>query len=140
MSIHRSEKPLSILIVDDQSVDLKVPYQIALSLGIEAHLAFDGNQALEFLRNSSVDLVILDWKMPVMGGAKLLKKLNSQSKRHGLSPVSVVLFTGEDPGQIVLSQPIGYQLLDIWKKPMAPLEIVKKFKQVREILKQRRVA
>jgi two-component system, NtrC family, response regulator PilR len=64
-----------ILVVDDNELSSQF-LQDALSLAsYEVELACDGEQALERLTRESFDLILLDLKMPRMGGVELLGHL-----------------------------------------------------------------
>lgn len=58
--------------------------------------ASDGKQALDFLQNNAVDLVILDHNMPVLTGIETLKEIKA---RH--IKVKTLLFTVSDSGNDV---------------------------------------
>jgi len=77
------ERKITILIVDD---DKEVTQIIAQSLPhelYEADIAHDGEQALSRLIEKKFDVVILDLKMPIIGGYGILKyiKLNTPSTK-----------------------------------------------------------
>jgi PAS domain S-box-containing protein len=54
----------SILIVDDDDVQREVSLQLLQKLGYEVSTAESGEKAIEFIRNNSQDLLILDMVMP----------------------------------------------------------------------------
>ncbi len=70
-----------VLLVDDEQIILNtlltsIPWQ---QLGVDQVLtASDGNAALTLIRNSSVDLLISDIKMPHMDGLELLTHVRSE--------------------------------------------------------------
>ena len=67
-----------ILIVDDEP-NVRLMFRTALStLGAEIALAEDGEQALDRLERSSFDLVLLDLKMPHLGGMETLRRLRDR--------------------------------------------------------------
>lgn len=64
-----------VLVVDDEK-----PLAKALELklgrsGIETHVVFNGEEALDFLNKEKVDLVLLDLVMPKMDGFKVMEEL-----------------------------------------------------------------
>ena len=69
---------LRVLLVDDepfivQGLSVLVDWQAE---GYEiAATAADGREALEYLRENQVDLIVADIKMPVMTGIELLEKI-----------------------------------------------------------------
>jgi len=79
----KSESPLRIrrgkgekvLIVDDEPDVLKGLENMVKSIGYEVDLARNGNNALEHYKTYKPDVVLLDWKMPIMDGVTCAKKI-----------------------------------------------------------------
>ncbi len=65
----------SILIVDDEKNYPLVLSAVLEEEGYETLTANSGHEALEILKNSDVDLVLTDMKMPVMDGVQLLEQI-----------------------------------------------------------------
>ncbi len=63
------------LIVDDSKIVRKVITRILEPLGFRIVEAENGEQALEHARKHKVDLIMLDWNMPVMNGIDFLRTL-----------------------------------------------------------------
>ncbi|OGN55530.1 MAG: two-component system response regulator [Chlamydiae bacterium RIFCSPHIGHO2_12_FULL_44_59] len=63
-----------ILIVDDDPILLKFMVEVVKRQGKEAATASDGEEAIDILKNESVDLVITDMKMPKKNGLEVLKQ------------------------------------------------------------------
>ena len=79
----------NILVVEDDH-DLNNAYCIILRhAGHEVAAAFDGEDALEKLKDFEPDLVLLDLLMPVMGGLEFLQKWDSKRR----SKVKILIFT-----------------------------------------------
>jgi CheY-like chemotaxis protein len=89
---------LRILLVDDDPILREFAIVHLSSETAEVHTAADGVEALEFLGQSGVDVILLDLEMPKMDGFDVLRRLRDQPKTAEL-PVIVV--TGrEDVGAI----------------------------------------
>jgi len=78
-----SESPLQIkhgkgqkvLIVDDEPEVLKSLENMVKSIGYEVDSAQSGNKALEHYKTYKPDIVLLDWKMPIMDGITCANKI-----------------------------------------------------------------
>jgi two-component system chemotaxis response regulator CheY len=84
-----------IMTVDDSSTFRKV---LGLSLrgaGYEVIEAGDGEEALEKLDTSPVDMVITDLTMPGMNGIELVREIRSRSDCQSL-PVVMLSTVGEE--------------------------------------------
>ena len=62
----------SVLVVDDFAMNLRLVNEI-LSEYYDVHIAKSGMKAFEVLKNSHIDLIILDLIMPEMSGTDFLK-------------------------------------------------------------------
>ena len=61
-------RKLTILVVEDNPINQKLAVGLLTRLGHTAQVAEDGQQALDYLRQASVDLILMDIQMPVMDG------------------------------------------------------------------------
>jgi CheY-like chemotaxis protein len=69
---------LSILVVDDNQYMRKIVRTLLVNVGVKTiYEASDGIDALENIRVMSPDLVILDWEMPLLNGAELVRIVRS---------------------------------------------------------------
>lgn len=71
---------INVLLVDDSATMRKIVRRKMKEVGFvvdEFLEAADGKQALEKVFNNSVDLILLDWNMPVMNGLEFIQALRS---------------------------------------------------------------
>ncbi len=71
---------IKVLLVDDSATMRKIVRRKMKEVGFvvdEFLEAGDGKQALEKVFNNSVDLILLDWNMPVMNGLEFIQALRS---------------------------------------------------------------
>jgi two-component system NtrC family response regulator len=68
----------TILIVDDEKNYPAILSAVLEEEGYECLAANSGKEALDILRNSDVDLVLTDMKMPSMDGIELLERIKSR--------------------------------------------------------------
>jgi len=95
-----------ILLVDDSRAVRMVGRRISSSIGLETYEAADGKQAMEMiLQHPDIDVVLLDWNMPVMDGLTFLKTLREASLER--QPVVVMCTTENDMSRIVEAMQAG---------------------------------
>ena len=68
---------LKILVVDDETAARRGLVSLLSGWGYAVEEAADGQEALEFARDHTVDLVISDVNMPRMDGIKLVSELRA---------------------------------------------------------------
>ncbi len=91
---------MSILIVDDmKSMRLTIRKMLKnLNIGRKLKFAENGKEALELLKDTSCDMAILDWNMPVMNGFEVLDHLRHDKS---LRDLPVIMVTAEAERDIV---------------------------------------
>jgi DNA-binding response OmpR family regulator len=82
----------TVLCIDDSPQVLFLYKRLFEDQGYNVVLAANGRDGLESMRRFSVDCVILDYQMPEMDGAQVLR-----SMRHSKAPPPVILVSGSDP-------------------------------------------
>jgi CheY-like chemotaxis protein len=110
----------TVLVVDDSPTIRKVVIGVLEARGFVTLSAGDGKEALEVLRESSVDMVLLDFVMPVMNGYQFCRELRADPK---LGHLPVVLMSAKGDkirGQFV--QQTG--AVDAITKPFDPRALV----------------
>lgn len=80
----------SILIVDDENGIRILLEEVFKSAGYQVESADTGSRALEKLQQTNVDLLIIDYKLPVLNGIEVIKQVADSSQNK----VPVILMTG----------------------------------------------
>src|SRR5437764_7267644 len=92
--IDKLMQSLAVLVVDDNQYMRKIVRNLLVNLGVKnIHEAVDGIAGLESIRMFAPDLVILDWEMPLLNGAELVRIVRSP----GVFPVPdapLIMLTG----------------------------------------------
>jgi two-component system response regulator AtoC len=115
---------MKILVVDDErNIRESIERLFALE-GMESLTAADGREAVERLAAQAFDAVILDLKMPGMGGQELLEWMRSEGLR---TPVIMISALG-DINDAVKALKSGAN--DYLIKPFDPSELILKAKTV----------
>ncbi|MFH0963335.1 MAG: response regulator [Planctomycetota bacterium] len=117
-SQHAAYRRRSILVVDDDPTVCDVFRRTLEGAGYFVTTAASGREALEDLERVSRDLVLLDLKMPGMGGPAALREIR---KRHGSLPVIIV--TGY-PESDLMVEAMRYSPIMLLAKPVEPDRIL----------------
>jgi DNA-binding NtrC family response regulator len=110
----------AILIVDDEANLRKTLAEILSARGYSILEADDGTTAVEILRDTTPDLIFSDWKMPQMGGEKLLQHLRGDARLASI-PVIVITAFGSSHSAI---EAVRLGAYDFVMKPFDLDEIV----------------
>ncbi len=106
-----------ILAVDDQPVSRELLVRVLTELGYQVVEADSGEAALEIASSERVDGVVLDLRMPGMGGFETCRRLRADP-RHGVTPIIAV--TAMDQSD-ALAQAFEAGCDDFITKPVTPL-------------------
>jgi two-component system, chemotaxis family, chemotaxis protein CheY len=69
---------LRVLVVDDNQYMRKIVRTLLTNIGVRRFFeASDGIAALDMIRTNSPDVVILDWELPLLNGAELVRIVRS---------------------------------------------------------------
>ena len=77
---NESLSKLSVLVVDDNEINLKLMKGIFNKLNVKCELADSGAAALNMLQVASYDIVFLDIQMPKMDGFQVLSRIRQSEK------------------------------------------------------------
>lgn len=112
-----------VLVVDDEKLIVK---GIKFSLeqdGMEVTPAYDGEEALQHIKNSNFDLVVLDVMLPKMDGLQVCQQVREFSQ----VPIIMVTAKGEDMDKIM---GLEYGADDYITKPFNILELKARIKAI----------
>ncbi|MBF0623998.1 MAG: response regulator [Magnetococcales bacterium] len=87
-----------ILLVDDQEANLKVTRGMLLTLGCRTDrvdMVDDGHQAVRACDGTPYDLVLMDCRMPAMGGLEATRAIRAAEDRAGGHRILVVALTAD---------------------------------------------
>ena len=120
----------NILVVDDEKLIVK---GIKFSLeqeGMEVEAAYDGEEALNFIKNGKFDLVVLDVMLPKMDGLEVCQRVRE------ISGIPIIMLTakGEDMDKIM---GLEYGADDYPTKPFNILELKARIKAILRRTKQK---
>ena len=82
----------TVLLVDDDVETLDAWQYVCEAHGYATCVAEDGRAALDMLRERDVDIVVADWRMPVMSGSVLCHHVRNE---RNLAEIVFILVSGE---------------------------------------------
>ncbi len=89
---------MKILIVDDSKAINLMVSDMLHEAGHESLWAEDGQKAVDIIAKEKVDLILLDWNMPVMNGPEFLEKVKSEN----LTSAPIVMMTTENKPDYIM--------------------------------------
>ncbi len=92
-AIRIKDAPATILLVDDEPVNLRVLENHLVLRGFEIDKALNAYEALDKLKQRHFDLVILDVMMPTMSGFELCEKIR---EKHLANKLPVIMLTAKN--------------------------------------------
>lgn len=87
------ERPLSILVADDNATNRRVIELILQSVGAEVRCVEDGAAAVDAFASRSFDVVFMDMMMPVMNGLEATRLIRRREATDGLAHTPVLMLT-----------------------------------------------
>ena len=91
-----------ILIVDDDALSRKILAQLLTSAGYNCQVCEDGAEALEIIHDKPPSLLLLDFDMPGINGAEVLKQLRSD-EHQAVAQVPTIMLTAHGSEQSEVS-------------------------------------
>ncbi|MFC1834223.1 response regulator [Thermodesulfobacteriota bacterium] len=119
-------KDWKVLLVDDEVEFVSTLEQRLRLRGIDVSSAYDGTQALVKINESKPHLIVLDVKMPGIGGLELLKRIKKEEPE-----IRVIILTGHGEAECEIEgKKLGaYECLS---KPLAIDVLIAKMRKALE--------
>ena len=80
-------RPLHILVVDDNYINLRIVTATVTSFGHTTEIAKDGMMAIETFEAGDFDLVLMDVRMPVLSGPEATKLIRKMGGKKSTVPI-----------------------------------------------------
>lgn len=115
-----------ILVADDEPNILQSVKLVLEEEGYQVLTATDGKETLRLALNETLDLIILDIKMPKISGEEVYRLLKENEKSERI-PVIILTAIGEE-----IPQREGWELVDVdyITKPFSPYAIVERVNKI----------
>ncbi|MDO9151454.1 MAG: phosphate regulon transcriptional regulator PhoB [Methylotenera sp.] len=118
--------PANILVIEDEPAIQELLALNITQAGHNAIRALSGEIALELMRETVPDLILLDWMLPGMNGLELARKLKSDTYTKNI-PIIMLTARGEEYDK-VRGLEVGAD--DYVTKPFSPRELNARIKAV----------
>jgi len=108
-------KNLSVLVIDDNPINLKIMKELLQTLNMTPYLAENKDEAMEILEKKKIDIIFMDEIMPVINGSDLIKKIKSNHKHKD---IKVFGLTG-DTKEETIEKLLEAGAVDVLTKPVS---------------------
>lgn len=122
-----NEKPVKILIVDDDPNVIDLVSDILVKEQYEVFAASNGEMAIDVALKVIPNLMIMDWEMPVKDGIETLRELK---KREELLDIPVIMITGRMTTVDDLKTAFDAGAIDFIRKPIDQVELMARSKSM----------
>ncbi|HEY0272153.1 MAG TPA: response regulator, partial [Chitinophaga sp.] len=115
---------INILWVDDEIESLKSQIMFLEGKGYNVSALTNGYDALDFLRDHTVDVVLLDESMPGITGLETVARIKEIDQQ-----IPIVMITKNEE-ENVMDEAIGSQISDYLIKPVNPNQVLLSLKKI----------
>jgi PAS domain S-box-containing protein len=106
-----------VLVVDDHDANRELACLILAGIGADVSEAVDGEEAVRLASQWPYDVILMDLRMPKLGGADALREIREASGPNDATPI--LAFTADaDPQNVARLAAIGFQA--VVAKPLEP--------------------
>ncbi len=113
-----------ILIAEDDELILRTIEHKLLKEGYKVILSRNGNEAIEHIKNTVVNLIITDIMMPFASGIEILSAMNSTGKK-----IPVIMLSSMGQEEVILNA-FDLGASDFIVKPFSPNELMLRIKRL----------
>lgn len=124
-----SQDPMSVLVVEDEPVTCKIIVSILSEAGYHIRTAANGRECLDHLKQFTPDVILMDIKMPEMGGIEACRKIKADAE---LDAIPVVFVTGSTDDK-TLEAAFDAGGRDYIRKPINRIELLARLRLMRDL-------
>ncbi|MCG8450090.1 MAG: response regulator [Pirellulales bacterium] len=121
---------MDVLVVDDEPIARLTIEKTLRQGGYNVLTATNGREALELLKQHAIQLVVIDWEMPIMNGIEFCKAVRSEDSRNY---IYIILVTGRNQSDDAISG-LSVGADDFVTKPFNPNELLMRVNTGRRII------
>ncbi|MCK5896438.1 MAG: transporter substrate-binding domain-containing protein [Cocleimonas sp.] len=117
LQLTKKIKTISVLIVDDNELNLFLFEQLLLDIGIKATTANNGQEAINCLKKEMFDIIFMDIQMPIMNGYEAVTIIRTKKQWWDLPIIAITAATLEGEKD----KCIAVGMNDYMSKPIDPI-------------------
>jgi CheY-like chemotaxis protein len=127
--IDKMLQSVEILVIDDNQFMRKTVRNILVNLGVKTVFeAGDGLTGLEAIRHHAPDVVIVDWEMPLLNGAEMVRMVRTPDL-FPLPDVPIIMLTGHvERWRVMEAQRLGVN--EFLGKPVSGKSLLDRLKMI----------
>ncbi len=84
-----------ILLAEDNEINRLVASETLLQLGYDIEFAHDGQAAVNAVKTSNFDIILMDCHMPIMNGFEATHAIRTFEKKHRQTPTVIIAVTAD---------------------------------------------
>lgn len=117
-------KDTSVLIIEDEPALNEAYLTILKSEKVKVDSCFNGEEALSKLRNFQPDIILLDLKMPNMGGIEFLKLFSEIKPKRKSKVIIFSNYNKQDEIEDAFSLGATKYILKAWATPQEIIKVI----------------
>jgi CheY-like chemotaxis protein len=130
---------MKVLLAEDNAVNQLVARKLLAKLGIEVEIATNGEEAIEALRGTRFDLVLMDCQMPVMDGFEATRRIRDRASGV-LNPLVPIVAMTANAMRGDRERCLEAGMTDYLSKPVNPADLAAAVKRVADGRAPERIA
>ncbi len=118
-------KDTSVLVVEDEAILNDAYVAILESEEIKVETTFNGEEALEKLKKFTPDIILLDLRMPVMGGIQFLNLFDKLKPKIASKIIIFTNYDRQDEIKDAFALGATKYMLKAWASPKELIKIIR---------------
>jgi len=116
---------ITIVSIDDETINLTIFNEMIEEMGHSSKNFEDASEALEFISQNNVDLILVDYMMPEINGIEVIKKIR-ETKRD----IPIIMITGASGDEELMIKAIKAGATEFINKPVEITEFTARVKNL----------
>ena len=123
-----------IVVVDDDAVILRQANSILTEAGFKVTCLKSGRLLLDYAEKNTINMLLLDIRMPDLDGFETLKALRKWERENGKKEIPVIYLTANDDGNSE-TQGLSLGAMDFIRKPFVPEVLTLRIRHLLDLIR-----